>query len=256
MKEARSSTPAADGFRMPAEWEPHAMCLMAWPCRRELWRDRLAEARDEYAGVARAIGDFERVLVIANPGDADDIRNRCGSGVDVFELPIDDSWIRDNGPVFVRDARGSLAVVAFGFNAWGDRWHPYDDDARVPERIAAHLGLPLYRAPFVLEGGAFMVDGEGTVVTTEQCLLSPNRNPGLDRSAIEAGLRDYLGASTVVWLPYGPQPRYRPRGHGRPRGRRRRVRLARTRAARGPGGPPGDRACDRARERGCTGRRA
>jgi agmatine deiminase len=203
MTEIRTSTPAADGFRMPAEWEPHAMTLMAWPCRRELWRDRIGEAKVDYAAVARAIADFEPVLMVTNPGDIAEARNLCGAGVDVLELPIDDSWMRDNGPVFVRDADGRLAVVAFGFNAWGDRWHPYDDDARVPERIAAHLGRPLYRAPFVLEGGSFLVDGEGTVLTTEQCLLDLNRNPDLDRGAIEAGLRDYLGATTVVWLPYG-----------------------------------------------------
>ena len=96
-----------------------------------------------------------------------------------------------------------LPIVGFRFNAWGNRWHPHDADARVPELIARHLDLPFYRAPFVLEGGAFMVDGEGTVLTTEQCLLDPNRNPELDRAQIEDGLRAYLGADTVVWLPFG-----------------------------------------------------
>jgi agmatine deiminase len=176
---------------------------MAWPVRRELWRDRLDEAKAEYAAVARAIAAFEPVLMVANPGDGHEVRDRCGAGIDVLELPIDDSWMRDSGPVFVRDGAGRLAVVAFGFNAWGERWHPYADDALVPERIAAHLGLPLFRAPFVLEGGSFLVDGEGTLVTTEQCLLNPNRNPGLGREAIEQGLRDYLGIRTVVWLPFG-----------------------------------------------------
>ena len=203
MFEERTSTPAADGYRMPAEWAPHAMTLMEWPCRRELWRDELEQAKVDYAAVARAIAAFEPVLMVARPGDGPDVRARCGSTVDVLELPIDDSWMRDNGPVFVRDDAGDLAVVAFGFNAWGDRWHPYDDDARVPERIARHLDLPLYRAPFVLEGGSFMVDGEGTVITTEQCLLNPNRNPSMSRGQIEDGLRAYLGASEVVWLPYG-----------------------------------------------------
>lgn len=203
MTASRTSTPAADGFRMPAEWEPHAGCLMAWPVRRALWGDRLDEAKAEYAAVARAIAAFEPVLMVANPGDGGEAHDRCGAGVEVVEWPIDDSWMRDSGPAFVRDDAGRLAVVAFGFNAWGNRWHPYDADARVPERVAAHLGLPLYRAPFVLEGGAFMVDGEGTLVTTGQCLGNPNRNPQLDRAGIEQGLRDYLGVSTVVWLPYG-----------------------------------------------------
>ncbi len=201
--EERTSTPMADGYRMPAEWEPHAMTLMEWPCRRELWRDRLDEARADYAALASAIAAIEPVLMVANRADVADARRRCSGTVEILELPIDDSWMRDNGPVFVRDAAGRLAIVGFGFNAWGDRWHPHDSDAAVPERIARHLGLPFYRAPFVLEGGSFMVDGEGTVITTEQCLLNPNRNPTMDRAAIEDGLRAYLGATTVVWLPFG-----------------------------------------------------
>jgi agmatine deiminase len=96
-----------------------------------------------------------------------------------------------------------MAVVGFGFNAWGNRWHPYDDDARLSERIAQHFDLPFFKAPFVLEGGSFFVDGEGTVITTEQCLLNPNRNPHLTREQIEQGLKDYLGATTVIWLPFG-----------------------------------------------------
>ena len=93
--------------------------------------------------------------------------------------------------------------MKFGFNAWGERWHPHDDDARLPERIAEHLGLRLFQAPFVLEGGAYFVDGQGTLLTTEQCLLNPNRNPNLSREEIEQGLKDYLGVTTVVWLPFG-----------------------------------------------------
>jgi agmatine deiminase len=176
---------------------------MAWPCRRELWRDQLDEAKADYASVARAIAAFEPVLMVANPGEATDVRHRCGAGVDVLELPIDDSWMRDSGPIFVRDAAGRLAAVGFRFNAWGNRWHPHDADAAVPEAIARHLGLPFYRAPLVLEGGAILVDGEGTLLTTEQCLLNPNRNPELDRGGIETALRDYLGIREIVWLPFG-----------------------------------------------------
>jgi agmatine deiminase len=201
--EERTTTPATDGYRMPAEWEPHAMTLMEWPCRRELWGGRLEEARADYAALANAIAAVEPVLMVANRDDVADVRRRCSAAVEILELPIDDSWMRDNGPIFVRDVDGRLAVVGFRFNAWGSRWHPHDSDAAVPERIARHLDLPFYRAPFVLEGGAIMVDGEGTVITTEQCLLNPNRNPSLDRAAIEAGLRAYLGATTVVWLPFG-----------------------------------------------------
>jgi agmatine deiminase len=196
-------TPAAAGFSMPPEWAPHAACLMAWPTRRELWKHRLDEAKHDYAAVARAISDFEPVLMVCVPGAASEVGAHCGAAIETIELPIDDSWTRDSGPVFVRDEAGRVAAVKFGFNAWGDRWHPYDDDARLPERIAAHLGMRLFSAPFVLEGGSFLVDGEGTLITTEQCLLNPNRNPSLTRDQIEQGLKDYLGVTTVVWLPVG-----------------------------------------------------
>ncbi len=197
------TTPAADGYTMPAEWEPHAGCLMAWPTRRELWGGRFEEAKHDYAVVARAIADFEPVLMVCVPGAAAEVRDTCGSGVEVLEIPINDSWARDSGPIFVRDGVGNVAAVQFRFNAWGERWHPYDDDARLPDRIAEHLGMRLFSAPFVLEGGAILVDGEGTLLTTEQCLLDPNRNPTMTRDEIEQGLKDYLGVATVIWLPFG-----------------------------------------------------
>jgi agmatine deiminase len=209
------ATPAAAGFAMPPEWAPHAATLMAWPCRRALWGDLLAAAKADYAAVVRAIAAFEPVLLVCPPGQAAEVRHACGgtaSGVEVLELPIDDSWARDNGPVFVRNATGEVAAVKFGFNAWGDRWHPHADDARLPERIAAHLGVRLFEAPMILEGGSITVDGEGTVLTTEQCLLNPNRNPGMPRETVERHLRDYLGVSAVVWLPFGHETDSGPEG--------------------------------------------
>jgi agmatine deiminase len=197
------TTPAAAGFSMPAEWEPHAGCLMAWPTRAALWETRLDEAKRDYAAVASTIAAFEPVLIACNPGLSHEVRKMCGTGVVPVEIPINDSWCRDSGPVFVRNTEGEIAVVGFGFNAWGNRWHPHDDDARLPRRIAELVDLPFFQAPFVLEGGSFFVDGEGTVITTEQCLLDPNRNPNLSRAEIEQGLMDYLGATAVIWLPYG-----------------------------------------------------
>lgn len=200
---AAETTPAAAGYAMPPEWEPHAGCLMAWPTRLALWGDRFDESKDDYAAVARAIAGFEPVTMVCNPGLAREVRDRCGEGVEPLELPIDDSWMRDAGPIFVRDAAGRVAAVKFGFNAWGDRWHPHGDDALLPDRIAEHLGMRLFRAPMILEGGAVFVDGEGTLITTEQCLLDPNRNPEMTRAEIEQTLRDYLGVTTIVWLPNG-----------------------------------------------------
>jgi agmatine deiminase len=197
------STPLAAGYSMPGEFQAHSGCLMAWPTRAELWGEQLDEARRDYAVVANAIADFEPLYMVCCPGQAGQVHQWCGSRVTTVEIPINDSWIRDSGPAFVRNGAGTVAAVGFGFNAWGERWHPYDDDARLSQRIALHFGMPFFAAPFVLEGGSFFVDGEGTVVVTEQCLLNPNRNPTLSRAQIEHRLMEFLGATAVVWLPFG-----------------------------------------------------
>jgi agmatine deiminase len=196
------TTPRGDGFRMPAEWEPHDACLMEWPTstRAELWGDRFEEAQHDYAAVANAIAAFEPVVMVCHPDQQHEARLRCADGVEILPIPIDDSWMRDNGPIFVRDDEGRVALVHFGFNGWGEKYQPYDRDAEIPRHVASHLGMRRYEAPFVLEGGSFFVDGEGTLLTTEQCLLHPNRNPQLTRDAIEDGLREYLGVETIVWL--------------------------------------------------------
>jgi agmatine deiminase len=198
-------TPREDGYRMPAEWEPHEACLMEWPTvtRRNFWADRFEEAKRDYATVATAIAAFESVVMVCDPEQEAEVRRYCGHGVQVLPVPIDDSWMRDNGPIFVRDDSSRMALVHFGFNAWGEKYHPYDRDARVPAHVASHLGMQRYEAPFVLEGGSFFVDGEGTLITTEQCLLNPNRNPTMSREDIEQGLRDYLGVDAIVWLGLG-----------------------------------------------------
>jgi agmatine deiminase len=198
-------TPRADGFSMPPEWESHEACLMEWPTltRRDFWADRFDEAKRDYATVASAIAAFESVIMVCDPDQEAEARRYCGEGVETLPLPIDDSWMRDNGPIFVRDRSGGVALVQFRFNSWGEKFLPYDKDAEVSRHVAAHLGMRRYEAPFVLEGGSFYVDGEGTLITTEQCLLNPNRNPTMSRRQIEQGLRDYLGVETVVWLGLG-----------------------------------------------------
>lgn len=196
-------TPREAGYRMPAEWTPHSATLMIWPARKRMWGERYDDACREYAGVASAIAAFEPVYMVCNPGEGATVRRLCGEGVTPLEFGADDSWARDCGPTFVTDDAGNAAAVKFAFNAWGNRWHPYDQDALVPERIAEHFGVPVFTAPLVLEGGSFFVDGEGTLLTTEQCLLHPNRNPHLSREQIEQKLRDYLGVDTVIWLPFG-----------------------------------------------------
>jgi agmatine deiminase len=196
------STPRERDLRMPAEWAPHERTLMAWPRRRELWSGALDQARQDHAAVADAISAFEPVTMIADPEDAADARARCPAGVEIVELPLDDSWMRDSGPVYVTGADGRVAVH-FGFNAWGGKFAPWDRDAQVGALIAEQLGDEVVEAPFVLEGGSICVDGEGTLVTTEQCLLNPNRNPSMSREEIESGLRDHLGVERILWLEKG-----------------------------------------------------
>ncbi|MFJ5633696.1 agmatine/peptidylarginine deiminase [Streptomyces goshikiensis] len=190
-------------FRMPAEWAEHERCLMAWPTRRELWGEVFDAVKAEYAQVAAAIAEFEPVTMVALPGSGAEARALCGEGVEVVELPLDDSWFRDSGPVFVLGPGGERAGVDFRFNAWGGKHHPHDSDDRISALLLEHFGVERLASAMVLEGGAVTVDGEGTLITTEQCLLHPNRNPGLSKAEIEAELIARLGVSKVIWLPYG-----------------------------------------------------
>jgi agmatine deiminase len=176
---------------------------MEWPTRVELWGALMDEAKRDFATMANAVAAFEPVVMVADPSQVEEARSMCGEGVEILAIPIDDSWMRDNGPIFVTDGNGGVALVQFGFNGWGDAYSPYDRDAQVPERIASHLGMRRYQAPMILEGGSFFVDGEGTLITTEQCLLHPNRNPGMTREQIEQSLGDFLGVDRVIWLGRG-----------------------------------------------------
>jgi agmatine deiminase len=189
-------------LRMPAEAAEHELTLMCWPARRELWLQRFGDAQADYAEIANAIAAFEPVLMIADPSGAAEARRRCGSGVEVVEIPIDDSWVRDSGPIFVT-GEGRRAGLDFGFNAWGEKFRPYDADAALATRLLAHLGEERIASELILEGGAIAVDGEGTLVTTEQCLLHPSRNPQHSRAEIEEELARRLGLDRVVWLGLG-----------------------------------------------------
>jgi agmatine deiminase len=196
-------TPVEDGFYMPAEWAPHSRCWMAWPCRPETFACDIDEARAAYAEVARAIAQFEPVTMVCNPEDAVEVSIACGPGIEVLPIEISDSWIRDTGPSFVVDGRGGVAGVHWRFNAWGGNYPDHEIDATLGTRLLRKLGLPSYEAPLVLEGGAFHLDGEGTLLTTEECLLNPNRNPGLAKPEIEDLLKAHLGVRKVIWLGRG-----------------------------------------------------
>lgn len=199
----RQMTPMENGFSMPAEWAPHSGCLVSWPCKEETWCGFVTQVKRAFAEVITAISQFEPVFVLSDPSTTKEARRMVGEETEIIELPLDDSWIRDNGPVFVSSAKGDLAVVQFGFNGWGERFPPYDRDARVPELLADMGGFKRYAAPMVLEGGAISVDGEGTLLTTESCLLNQNRNPGLSRQRIDETLESFLGIRKVLWLRQG-----------------------------------------------------
>ncbi|MDJ0463743.1 agmatine deiminase family protein [Streptomyces sp. H27-C3] len=191
------------GTRMPAEWAEHEACLMAWPTRQELWGPVYDRALGEYAAVARAISAFEPVIMIAGPGRGAEVRRACGKQIEVIELPTDDSWLRDSGPILAFTQDGERVGVDFRFNAWGEKRYPWDSDDKLAGLLLDRLGIGRVHSSMVLEGGAITVDGEGTLITTEQCLLHPNRNPLMSREEIESVLRERLGADKVIWLPYG-----------------------------------------------------
>lgn len=195
--------PGRIGFRMPAEWSAHERCWMAWPCRRELWRGRIAAARRAYAAVARVIAAFEPVTMIARAEDAAEAAGLCGDGVTVDIAALDDSWMRDIGPTFLRDAGGRIAGVNWRFNAWGGKYGDCAHDGALAASLLDTLGIRRFDAPFVLEGGAIHSDGEGTVLTTESVLLNPNRGMAATRAEAEALLARWLGAEKVIWLSDG-----------------------------------------------------
>lgn len=189
------------GFHMPAEWQPHSRCWMAWPCNRTIWRNGLEVAQRNFAAVVRAILEFEPVSLLVRPEHRAFAHRLCGEQVDYHEYPLDDSWMRDFGPTFVIGEAGALAGIDWQFNGWGK--YPHASDCHIARFILDRLGLPRIEAPLVLEGGAIHVDGEGSVLSTEQCLLHPNRNPQLAREAIEHQVLQHLGAERMIWLGQG-----------------------------------------------------
>ena len=203
----RDGFPAHDGFRMPGEFEPHKGCWMLWPARTDNWRMGAKPAQKSFCAVASAISRFEPVTMGVSSGQFLNARNMLPDSVRVVELSSNDSWMRDCGPTFVRNDAGDIRLVNWKFNAWGGLtgglYFPWDQDDIVPLKIAELTGVDRYDAPFVLEGGSIHTDGEGTLLTTEECLLNPNRNPDLTQEEIEDLLKKYLGVSKIIWLKRG-----------------------------------------------------
>ena len=187
---------------MPAEFARHERTVICWPARSEIYGLRLAEAQTAHAALANTISGYEPVTMIVNPRDESAARRVCAENVDVVPLEIDDAWFRDSGPSYIIE-NGELIATCWQFNGWGEKFVPFDKDATIASRWAARAGHKTRKIDMVLEGGSLNVDGAGTLITTEQCLLNPNRNPKLSREQITEKLCRELGQQKVIWLPFG-----------------------------------------------------
>ncbi len=195
---------------MPPEWAPHRGTWLSWPHKAASWPGKFGPVPAIFARMVRHLADHEEVHVnVAGPDMEQDVRRLltdegAGAGNVFFHHnPTNDAWCRDHGPIFVQrdgEVGREEAVVDWKFNAWGEKYPPYDLDDVIPTRIAREYALPVFHPGIVLEGGSIEVNGRGTLLTTEACLLNPNRNPTLDRQAIEGYLRAYLGVRHILWL--------------------------------------------------------
>ncbi|MFB7514871.1 agmatine/peptidylarginine deiminase [Streptomyces sp. NPDC056144] len=191
---------AAGTFRVPVEDVRHTRTWMAFPDSTAIWGNALGGVQADIARIARTIARYEPVSLCANPGSAAKARSLCGPTVTVLtSIPVDDCWMRDTGPVFRTDGRGGLDAVGLNFNGWGGK-QAHSRDARVAQRIAAHVGVPYTSADLVGEGGAIEQDGAGTLMATRSSLLNRNRNPGMSQRDLEAAMCDAYGASKVIWF--------------------------------------------------------
>ncbi|MBR1204247.1 MULTISPECIES: agmatine/peptidylarginine deiminase [unclassified Bradyrhizobium] len=187
---------------MPDEGAPHAATWMAFGAEVELWGTKLLPiVRNNVASVAKAIAVYEPVKMLVREEDYHIAARLCGPSVGLVVQPLDDVWLRDTGPVFVSNPAGQLGAVGFNFNGWGNKPQPYARDARVAEHLAGAAQATFLKADLVLEGGGIEVDGEGTAIITESCVLNPNRNPGVSKDKCEAELSRLLGLDKIIWLP-------------------------------------------------------
>jgi len=210
-------SPAALGFRMPAEWAPHRGTWLSWPHKEASWPGKFAPVPGVFVEIVRHLSPQEEVHInvrddemaagvrqlLASAGVALD--RRSGPGAVIFHHhPTNDAWCRDHGPIFLQretaSGRREEAIVDWGYNAWGGKYPPFDLDDVIPTRVGKKYGIRVFEPGIVMEGGSLDVNGQGTLLTTESCLLNPNRNPGLTREQIEQHLRDYLGVSHILWL--------------------------------------------------------
>lgn len=197
------NNPKEDLFRMPAEFENHSGCWMLWPERLDNWRLNAKPAQKVFAEVAKNISQFEQVTMGVSQEQHDNARNILPSNIKVIILPNNDSWVRDTGPTFLVNKNNHVRAVDWGFNAWGGIYSSWEKDDLVAREIIKTEGIDYYKTDMVLEGGSINVDGKGTLLTTEECLLNKNRNPNLSKREIETHLKEYTGAKKIIWLKQG-----------------------------------------------------
>ncbi|MHB1034850.1 MAG: agmatine deiminase family protein [Pirellulales bacterium] len=202
----RPETPVSLGYHMPAEWEPHAATWLSWPHNRKTWPGKFEPIPHLWATLVRTLAEFEPVHVLAGGGEVmAEAQAMVGQvpNVTLHDIPTNDAWLRDCGPTFLVGPGRPPALVGWRYNAWGGKYPPFDSDERIGRILAERLGRRPFEPGIVLEGGAIDPNGCGTILTTEQCLLNPNRNPHLTRADIECYLADYCGARHVLWLGEG-----------------------------------------------------
>jgi len=201
------TTPAQDGFYFPAEFQPVSQVWLAWPERRDNWRDDALPAQLTFAQIANAISEVTKVCVAVSSKQFDHARDLLQPEVRLVEIPYNDAWMRDIGPTVLVNESGERRGISWKFNAWGGEYNGLYDNWQQDDLVASSvcdiIGIDHYSAPFVLEGGSIHTDGEGTLYTTEECLLSPGRNPLLTKQQIEEQLKQYLSIEKVIWLPKG-----------------------------------------------------
>jgi agmatine deiminase len=203
-------TPAELGYSMPAEWEPQEAVWLSWPHKEESWPGNFSPVPAIFAQIGREIADSQLVRInVADAGMEANARahlQQAGARMDRVRFhhnPTNDAWVRDHGPIYVvreRQGKRERALTNWGYNAWGGKYPPFDLDNEIPSRIAAEFNEPIFDAGMILEGGSIDVNGEGVLLTTEGCLLHPNRNPDLSREQIEQRLMQFLGVGKILWL--------------------------------------------------------
>ena len=202
-KNTLPTTPIDDGFRMPGEFEPHAGCWMLWPERPDVWRENGRPAQVAFIEVASAIAQFEPVWMGVSAASYPIARAHLPASVELIKLDYNDAWMRDNGPTFVVNDAGEVRGIDWDFNAWGGLYQDWKADDRLASQVLGLLGVGRYKANLIMEGGAIDVDGQGTLIVTEQSLLDPRRNPGHSHAEVEAVLRRYLNVQKIIWIAEG-----------------------------------------------------